>query len=479
MEKSESPLELDSIIHYFSGRIISAILSFTLLPLITRLINPEQLGKASMYNLVLSFISMIVFLGLDQSVLREGKFKKSTSNLILTAFVAVVLISSILICLIVLFWKSFSLVVIGDTNFLFILLIVLTIPFLIISRFSQIILRLKNRSKKYSFAFIIKKAAYLGFFSLLVFFSKNYLVIVIATFLSWCSESVYFLLVTKKEWERPKHVNYQKLKPMLKFGFPMMLSAIIYYIFETTDRLSIRYFSDFSELGIYSAGFRISAILLLFRSAFTTFWIPKSYQLFDSNRNTNYFNRLANLIFAFFGFLILLMLIFKEIIILILGIEYRSAVILLPWLFLIPLSHVLSDVLGIGITGNKKTTWNIFIVSITAIINLAGNILLVPKFGALGAAISSGLSFLIFLWLKILISKFLGIKIKLNKLIVNTLLFVFSSLVNIIVNSLIYQKLVLVIILSVFLLINKNEIKKVIKRLYNFIKQKFSNKGVD
>jgi len=44
---------------------------------------------------------------------------------------------------------------------------------------------------------------------------------------------------------------------------------------------------------------------------------------------------------------------------------------------------------------------------ISAIVNLIGNLILVPKYGALGAAIATALSYIVFFWCRTLISNFL------------------------------------------------------------------------
>lgn len=462
-----------SFLNYLWGPLFSALLSFLIVPLITRLISPDQLGKASMYELSISLISMIIFLGLDQALLREGKRKENFNSIFSSAFFPSLFLSISISVIILIFSKNISFLLLNEYNFLFVLLISVLMPVLVINRFSQVILRLEDKGKRFSISMVFKKITYLMILSFLLLISRDYTIVIFAIFLSWFFQTVFLFTSTRKEWKMLEKFNYTKFISMLKFGFPVLVGSIIYYLLQTTDRFSLRYLSDFQQIGIYSACLRITAVLTLIRSAFTTFWIPKSYQIYDENKNTEIFDKIAKIIFCITGFLYILIVMFKDFIILILGAEYREAVILLPWLLLIPISNVLSDIFGIGITGTKKTSWNIFVVVIAAVFNLLGNILLVPDLGALGASISSGLSFLLFLWIKIIISKRLGIKISISRLLFNTLILIFICIESLVIKNFFLLESLLTINALLFIFINKNEFLISIRKSVYYFKKIF------
>lgn len=249
-----------------------------------------------------------------------------------------------------------------------------------------------------------------------------------------------------------------------------MLGAIISYVLQTTDRFTLRYLSNFEQIGIYSAAFKITSIIAIVRGAFTTYWIPKSYQIYDKDKDTNLFNDIAKFVFSIVGVIFFLITIFKDAIVLVLGKEYRQAVILLPWVLLIPISNILSDIFGIGITGSRKTYWNAIIVSVAAFLNLIGNVILVPRMGALGAAISSGASYVWFMWLRILISKYLGIKIFLRRIKLNTLLILLAALISLVINGIIYQISVISVLFLIFTFINRRELSHFLTMCVNINK---------
>ncbi|MGL4655486.1 MAG: polysaccharide biosynthesis C-terminal domain-containing protein, partial [Sarcina sp.] len=59
----------------------------------------------------------------------------------------------------------------------------------------------------------------------------------------------------------------------------------------------------------------------------------------------------------------------------------------------------------IGISFMKKTKYTIWIAIISALTNVVGNIILVPILGAKGAAISTGISYIVFFITRTIISK--------------------------------------------------------------------------
>ena len=87
--------------------------------------------------------------------------------------------------------------------------------------------------------------------------------------------------------------------------------------------------------------------------------------------------------------------------------EYRKAAIVVPFLMIYPVVSTLSETTSMGITFSRKSYFAIVVSSVSAGLNILGNILLVPKFGVLGASISTGISYIAYFWSRTLISRVL------------------------------------------------------------------------
>jgi O-antigen/teichoic acid export membrane protein len=65
-----------------------------------------------------------------------------------------------------------------------------------------------------------------------------------------------------------------------------------------------------------------------------------------------------------------------------------------------PTLYTLSETTVVGIAYSRKTYYNLLISGVIAVINIVGNSILVPRFGALGAAASTGISYIFFFILR-------------------------------------------------------------------------------
>ena len=141
----------------------------------------------------------------------------------------------------------------------------------------------------------------------------------------------------------------------------------------------------------------IIALLNNFQGAFTTFWTPVAYEKYYNNpEDTEFFSNINQIVSAGMLLISIGLIATKDIVIGLLGEEYQGAQFIFPFLVLMPIMYTISETTVLGINFKKKTKYHIYIASFSAIFNVVGNLLLVPKLGAKGAAISTGLAYVIF-----------------------------------------------------------------------------------
>ena len=82
----------------------------------------------------------------------------------------------------------------------------------------------------------------------------------------------------------------------------------------------------------------------------------------------------------------------------------------------------------------KKTQWHIIIAVISSIVNIVGNYLLVPKYGAIGASVSTTFAYIIFFTLRTQISlKYYKVNypvVKIYSMIIVVLIYASYAIVN-------------------------------------------------
>lgn len=234
------------------------------------------------------------------------------------------------------------------------------------------------------------------------------MILVYATVISNILATIIAIVAERDLWSHKNfrgkiHTTSQEL---LKYGTPMIFTFLITWLFQSSDRLFIKHYQGYKELGIYSAAFSIIALLNAVQMAFSMFWVPVAYEKYEKDLNSKAFFTKVNKVVAFvMVFISIILVFFKDIIILILGEDYRFASSMIPFLVLMPLMYTVSETTVLGINFKKKSQYHIIITVLTAIVNLIGHILLIPSMGGTGAAISTGFTYVTFFSLRTFFSK--------------------------------------------------------------------------
>lgn len=121
----------------------------------------------------------------------------------------------------------------------------------------------------------------------------------------------------------------------------------------------------------------------------------------------------------------------KDIIVLILGSDYHGAAFILPFLIFGPVMYTISETTVIGINFMNKSKTHMTISLIVFIIDIIANLLFVPIFGTRGAAFSTGVSYILFFFLRTYYSqKYYSIEYNIKPIVVLTILFFVYALYN-------------------------------------------------
>src|SRR5699024_8976676 len=265
-----------------------------------------------------------------------------------------------------------------------------------------------------------------------------------------------------------KNVKHSQLE-IIKYGSPFVLTIFITWLFQSFDKIALRQWSDFEELGLYAAAMRLVALVMVLRTSFSTFWTPVAYEKFEKNPGDKSFFSNITLVVSFVMFFIaILSIATKDVIVLLLGPEFKEASDIMPFLVFMPILYTISETTVVGINFYKKTFWHIFIASVACIFNIIGNMLLVPKFGALGASLSTAFSFIVFFTLRTQISQmYYKVRYPLKRIYLMVLIVSIYGLLSIIINNSWWMNIIISILTIGFLIL------MFYKELYsNFLKKK-------
>lgn len=410
------------------GSLITLLLGFITSPIITRMITPEQNGKFSMFNTITNLLLIIAVLGLDQSYVRYyyEEEEKNRGNLLRNCIIMPIFISIIVGICIVIFYRTISIYIVEEQSILVSLLLSINLLVSVFLRFALLQVRMQQRAKLYSLLNIISKILNLLFVLLLfLFYKNNYMTLILATIFTNIIVVGISIILERNEWfgKENAKLNTSKIE-IIKYGLPLIFSMAMTWIFQSTDRIIIKEFCGYEQVGLYSGAMTIIALLNTVQTTFTTFWTPVAFERYSINPNDKeFFEKINKIVVVIMLFMAIGLIACKDIIVLLLGDEYRQAMFIFPYLVFMPIMYTISETTVVGVNFKKKSKVHIYIAIIAALFNLVGNIILVPKFGARGAAISTGLAYIVFFIARTYFSnKFYNVNYNLKKFSIATIM---------------------------------------------------------
>jgi O-antigen/teichoic acid export membrane protein len=205
------------------------------------------------------------------------------------------------------------------------------------------------------------------------------------------------LLLIRKDIKFSK-INMIWLKELVQFGHPFIFASLAYWLFGSMDRWMLASMHSVEEVGIYSVAFRFASIVLFVSTAFGQAWSPTAMKIRtdhpDSYR-TIYGQVLLLLVFVTLIVGGALALFSGELISLIMPQEYLKSSLPLVILCFAIIFQSSQQVTAIGISLEKKTYIFARLAWLAAVINFIGNYLLIPHFGASGAASATLISYIV------------------------------------------------------------------------------------
>ena len=456
---------IKSFFQFSTGQWIAAFIAFITTPIITWLIIPEEFGKASMFTLAFNLLLNIVLLGTDHSFTRMfyGKPENQRKDLLWESLLPSLTAGIVVFFLIGIFWKELSLTLFGDyTHFLPVFLLGIIVLIGALERFTTLAVRMKKRGIAFSALRVVggvTNAAFTILYAL--FFSRTFYAVIVGLFFSHIFSALLAIYLEKDLWFGKFKIDFSSIKAIIKYGLPFVPTFLITWLFQSIDRLALRNYCDFTEIGLYSAAFKVVAVMNLIQGGFTTFWSPVALESYEKEpESTGIFEKTSLFIAAAMFIFGMLILVFKDAIFLLLESSYRQTARISSFLILMPIMYTVSEVTVVGINFKKKTYWHMLIAAVSAGFNIFGNILLVPLYGARGAAFSTGLSYIVFFCMRTFISKKLyKVNYHLDKFFSATLIFVVVAFINTFVRNTVWQILSAVCGLIFVLAIYNNEVR--------------------
>lgn len=420
-----------------TGTILNMLIGLITTPVITRLVGEDVYGQFSIFTMYVSIGEMILCMGLDQGIIRFYHEQDSINyrRKLIRASCFIPIIATIITTIVAVALSKNGVVKFEFDTFVMSLL-GMSILVQIVNRLNMVQLRAAYRTKEYSVIRVTHRLIYvvLVLLFIAILHRDHFHSMITATIFSYIFVLIYGIYVLKPEWKfwdirEPRNFNY---KGLYKYSAPYVISMGVTTLFQAIDKISLNQYCSYAEVGIYASANNIVNIFSIIQTTFNALWTPMAIEYFQKNPEDRSFyqrgNRLITVVMFFIGATLILG---KDIFVLLLGESYRSAVYVIPFLIFHPIMYTVSETTVSGIVFYKKSNMQIVVAAISCITNICGNTLLVPIYGGRGAAISTGLSYIVFFLLRTLISKrYYPVDWKLKKFFVLTFIMIGYAFYN-------------------------------------------------
>jgi O-antigen/teichoic acid export membrane protein len=299
-----------------------------------------------------------------------------------------------------------------------------------------------------------------------IFIRRDFLAVVYSSTLGQIAGDIYLLIRYRKLFQfKSFTVNKDLLKSMLAFGLPILIATSLSSFLNSLDRLSLRVWSDFHEIGIFTATLKIAAVVTIVQTSFTSFWIPTAYRWYSEKKSIKYYKIVSDSILLVMSLLAVSILVFKNFIISILSSGYSDSQYLIGLLCLQPIIFTVSETTCLGIVFSKKNYLSIWVSLIALIPNIVINVVLVPRYGAIGAAVATSVSYLFFFMARTYFSSRQGMKFSfLKHYIIFIALFAGATINTLHIKNILLFNFLLLLIIVIFQLSTIKQVWKIYKK---------------
>lgn len=218
-------------------------------------------------------------------------------------------------------------------------------------------------------------------------------------------------------------VHRAKISDMLKYSIPMIPTTIFWWITSVSDRYLVIAMKGSEVNGLYAAAYKVPTLLTLLCTVFIDAWQFSAVGEQDEGERADFF---TNVFAGFQGVMFMaasgLILIARPVTAILLDELYFDSWQYIPVLSLAMAFSGLVTFMGSIYMVRKKSMHSFVTAAIGAVANIILNILLIPEYSAMGAAVATFASYLLVMIVRSIDAlKMIRFKIGVWRLMFNTL----------------------------------------------------------
>jgi len=382
---------------YGLGGIVSRILAVLLLPLYTSYLGPKGFGKIETVVALTTVLVIVLRLGISSAFFRfyfDSPDPDRRTLVVRTSFwFTMTMATAGLIAGFALATPIAHALRLGDDPWL--------VRAAFVGLWAQMnyeqltsLFRVEERSLQFVYASVANVLLTVGATVLLVIgLHKGPTGAVVGNFIG--TLAVYIVLLAYRRYQLGLQFDRQLFRQMNHFGMPLVPSALALWAINFIDRIFIAQFKGQAEVGVYSVAVRISSAIVFLMMAFRLAWPAFAYSIEDDREAKRTYSFVLTYLLFVCSWVSLTLSLLSPWLVDVLAPKHSfhrasEAVALLAFG---SAAYAGYTVLAIGIGRARQTQFNWIVSGLAAIVNVVLNVILIPPYGMMGAAVATAAAY--------------------------------------------------------------------------------------
>ncbi len=378
---------------YGIGGLVSRVVALFLLPLYTNYLTPRDYGKIETLLALTTVMGLLLRAGITSAFFRfyfDAEDDDGRLSVLRTSFWFTMGAATLGLALLLVFAGPVS-QLLFDTDGAANLVRAVGVSLWATVNYEQLtaLFRVEERSLAFVVASLTNVFITIGAtLALVVVYDKGPMGVIVGNFTG--TLVVYLSLLGYRREQLGLQFDRGLLREMNRFGLPLVPTALFLWVTNFSDRFFLLKLADAEEVGLYSVGVRVASAMVLLLTAFRTAWPAFAYSIRDEGEARRTYAFVLSYLTVITAWVALALTLFSPWIVdLLTKPTFSESSRVVGPLAFSTVSYAAYIVIAIGVGRSRRTQFNWVVTAAGAAVNFGLNILLIPSYGMMGAAIAT------------------------------------------------------------------------------------------
>lgn len=381
-------------------------IAFITVPIFTRIMSPADYGQYAVYSSWLSLLTLFIGLQTAGSIPNAKiKYTSEEYQKYLSSALSISCISFSIIFLVAGILRKKIGILLGYNSNLIILMVIHSFLNYCFDFYLSKLIQDKDSRRNALYSIIVSlSGTILALVLILNINYPKYLLKIFGYLIPLFFAGVFAIIEIFRKGKTTFDKRYWKY--CIGFSLPLIMHGAACIVLTQSDRIMLKALQNESEAGIYSVAYNLALVISVIMTAANTTWIPFYYEYEKKNDTEQikirFKNYLTNFTVITLGFILCCPEVFK----ILAPVSYWSGLKLLPIIAFAYYFNFLYTFPGNFEFYMEKMKFFSSATIIAAIINIFGNYLLIPKYGIIGAGLTTLYSYVFLLIFHDIVARF-------------------------------------------------------------------------